>query len=240
MIAGHHTAEQKTQGAQRISRALAGLALHRHGRAALELKRGGRQRPRESGEDKTPEALGAGARYAPLDQKEVARLLTFQGTPRAFRRDRQWRRLLQAGTRGALAEYLSYGRGRWRPKLDALPFRERVPVLQADLLRNFPALLKSPASSTPVSWPSIANVVGLPALLESLVFMRFGFVPLWCKHGKHWFLSDDCRRDDCVDHRYAGQKARARTPAAYAKELQHRRERRRELRIIHRHKSRRA
>ncbi len=203
------------------------------------------------------EPLGAGDRYAPLaqwrysaktrawtwEQRQVDRLLTFEGGRSALRRHRrQWHRLLRAGMHGALAEYLSYGRGRWKRKLEALRLDRRLPALPADVVRNFPALLKIeltdveraaiarlPTSSAPVLRPSIANVVALPALLESLVFMQFGFVPLWCEHGKHWYLSDDRRRVDCRDHRFAGQKARARTPAAYAKELRRRRERRKEL-----------
>jgi hypothetical protein len=48
----------------------------------------------------------------------------------------------------------------------------------------------------------------LSAVLESLVFERFGFVISRCEHGDHWFVSDDKRRKDCVVHRLAGQQAR--------------------------------
>lgn len=46
------------------------------------------------------------------------------------------------------------------------------------------------------------------AILESLIFERFGFVISRCQHGDHWFASDDRRRKDCVAHRIAGQQAR--------------------------------
>jgi hypothetical protein len=30
----------------------------------------------------------------------------------------------------------------------------------------------------------------------------------WCDYGKHWYVTDDFRRKDCIDHRWSGQKAR--------------------------------
>lgn len=48
----------------------------------------------------------------------------------------------------------------------------------------------------------------LEAVLESLVFERFGFVISHCEHGDHRFVSDDRRRKDCAVHRLAGQQAR--------------------------------
>ncbi len=205
------------------------------------------------GKTRHRERLGAGDSYTPLagwhddggsrvrtlDQREIAGLLTFEGGRRALQRDRgRWHRLLRAGTHGALAEYLSYGRGRWKRRFDELRLHERLPALQADLVKNFPPVL--PATSTPR--PSLANVIGLPALLESLVFLRFGFIPLWCEHGKHGFLSDDRRREDCLEHRVAGQRARtrARNPKTHAEDLRRRRERRRERRIARRQRSKRG
>jgi hypothetical protein len=58
------------------------------------------------------------------------------------------------------------------------------------------------------SMPPAVRRLLLRAVLESLVFERFGFVISHCKHGDHWFVSDDRRRKDCVAHRLAGQQAR--------------------------------
>jgi hypothetical protein len=46
------------------------------------------------------------------------------------------------------------------------------------------------------------------ALLESLVFPRFGFGIAWCEQGRHWYVCGDARQKDCPPHNLAGEKAR--------------------------------
>jgi hypothetical protein len=151
-----------------------------------------------------------------LDADEIRRILTFPETRREFRQRHPelWRRMVRTGTWGDLVSYLGFRLNRWmRRPLAKLPIEGRLRALQADVIQSFPKGL-------------LARDLYVPALLESLAFSRFGFVPLWCKHGKHWYLSDDRRREDCVEHRYAGQKARARTPTVWARELARRKEQR--------------
>jgi hypothetical protein len=130
---------------------------------------------------------------------EIRRLLTRPGAPGALRRHRDaWDRLVHGGMWGNLAEYLGLGLHRWGPGdvLRTMTPRERWGRLQTDLIQNFP------------SGTLQNHIVG--ALLESLVFAKYGFVPVCCSHGRHWFISDDPRRKDCPEHRIAGQKARYR------------------------------
>lgn len=46
------------------------------------------------------------------------------------------------------------------------------------------------------------------AFMETLVFERAGCRIAWCQHKKHWFVSNDRRRKDCLEHRKAGQQVR--------------------------------
>ncbi len=71
-------------------------------------------------------------------------------------------------------------------------------MLQLELLLEFRRPRMAPA------WRQLLS----SALLESLVFERFGFVVSRCQHGDHWFVCDDRRRKDCFAHRLAGQQAR--------------------------------
>ena len=151
-----------------------------------------------------------------LQIAEMRRLLARPGTPRTLRRDRKaWQRLVRAGMWGYLAEYLGLDMHRWGPgdALGTLPPRERWGHLQADLTKSFPpGTLQS-------------HIVG--AMLESLILARYGFIPAWCSHGKHWFISDDRRREDCPEHRIAGQRARYReNPGVQEKERRQRVQRR--------------
>jgi hypothetical protein len=48
------------------------------------------------------------------------------------------------------------------------------------------------------------------AVLESLLFEKAHFHVLRCTHGLHFFVSDDPRRADCLEHRLVGRQTRLR------------------------------
>jgi hypothetical protein len=76
---------------------------------------------------------------------------------------------------------------------------------------DLPGLARLGLPSKPLQ---LAEDLANRALWEVTFFTNAGCNISWCDHAKHWFVSEDRRRIDCIFHRVAGQKARYRRSPA--------------------------
>lgn len=141
-----------------------------------------------------------------LDPKVAAFLdkLLSGRTPRVSRRHPAFREMVRLGMHGPLARILNEGErvikspaARFWPDALAIGWKRFQITMFAHMTR--PRSEKQPEDT----WALMTT-----AFVESLWFEQMGFSPAWCKHKNHWYLTDDCRRADCPEHRISGQQAR--------------------------------
>ena len=110
------------------------------------------------------------------------------------------RRLSAYGVGGGLVRFLN------GDQQEALRLREALERRgwRGQLKRGEEGLLPLLHTST------LSEDLQIALALEALLFDRHGW-RLWrCGHGKHWYIADYHRKEDCPAHREAGQQARYR------------------------------
>jgi hypothetical protein len=125
--------------------------------------------------------------------------------PRAqLRRHRVFQELVHKGIHGRLAQVLHAARFDY-----PFVYGQDANILPHVLLRRgWKALQGLIFSIYGTIKQREAKEIWYEAFMESLVFERMKFCVRWCTYKKHWFLSDDPRREDCPEHRVNGQAAR--------------------------------